>query len=436
MALAVVMAACSKAPPHRPLPAPAPAASAPAATAPAAAAATDAELARRLRAAAVPVRSLDPADRDFSDLEPLRAILDDVRIVQLGEQTHGDGATFAAKVRLIQFLHQELGFTVVAFESGLYDCARAWQSIAAGGDPVAAARAAIFPLWSESAQVQPLWHYLGQAAKGDRPLELAGFDSQFTGSYSARHLTAELGQLTGDPAAAERLGPVISGAETTADERDRIRDAITTLERKVKGPDAAFWKQLLRSTRAQAEAQWKEADAGLVAMMSAASNNPRDAQMADNLIWLAKEKYPGRKIIVWGATMHLIRNAPTLEGPGLIVGTTRPYDGLVNMGQLVADELGDAVYTIGFLAHEGEWKWAGGAGFSGTIEPAPDGSFEALFNEAGLELALLDLRANPALWSAPRLARPLGYADMTGDWTQIVDAFFFTKTMTPSQTAP
>jgi len=44
------------------------------------------------------------------------------RIVVLGEESHGDGATFLAKVRLIKFLHQKMGFDVLAWEAGLFNC--------------------------------------------------------------------------------------------------------------------------------------------------------------------------------------------------------------------------------------------------------------------------------------------------------------------------
>src|SRR5262245_57214996 len=38
----------------------------------------------------VPLRSIKPDDEDFSDLEPIRKAIGDARIVQLGEQSHGD----------------------------------------------------------------------------------------------------------------------------------------------------------------------------------------------------------------------------------------------------------------------------------------------------------------------------------------------------------
>ena len=63
-----------------------------------------------LTANAAPIRSIDPSRSadDFSDLEPIRRAIGDSRVVLLGEQSHGDGATFLAKARLVKFLHQRM----------------------------------------------------------------------------------------------------------------------------------------------------------------------------------------------------------------------------------------------------------------------------------------------------------------------------------------
>src|SRR5262249_30230837 len=109
----------------------------------------------------VALRSIDPTDEDFADLEPIRKAIGEARIVFLSEQSHGDGATFHARTRLIKFLHQKCGFDVLAFESGLYDCRKAWELLRGGKmAPREAVSQGVFGIWTGSEQVQPLIEYL------------------------------------------------------------------------------------------------------------------------------------------------------------------------------------------------------------------------------------------------------------------------------------
>lgn len=64
---------------------------------------------------------------NFTTLSGLHDALLDAEIVALGENTHGLGEVFSTKAELIQFLHQELGFNLVLFESGYGDAALAWE---------------------------------------------------------------------------------------------------------------------------------------------------------------------------------------------------------------------------------------------------------------------------------------------------------------------
>jgi erythromycin esterase-like protein len=61
----------------------------------------------------------------------------------MGEPSHGAGSAFAAKVRLIKFLHQRMGFDVLVWESGLYDVRLAQAALRTPEDPVTAARRGI-----------------------------------------------------------------------------------------------------------------------------------------------------------------------------------------------------------------------------------------------------------------------------------------------------
>lgn len=59
------------------------------------------------------------AGGDRRDLEPLRAMIGDARIVSLGEPTHGTREAFQFKHRMMEFLASELGFTIFSIEAGM-----------------------------------------------------------------------------------------------------------------------------------------------------------------------------------------------------------------------------------------------------------------------------------------------------------------------------
>src|SRR3569833_2809460 len=104
-------------------------------------------LAAWLAAHAVRIRTTDPADGNFSDLLPLAHAIGSARIVQLGEPSHGAGTAFAAKARLMKFLHQRLGFGVLIWESGLSDAPLAPAGRDGGDDAITAPRRGTSTLW-------------------------------------------------------------------------------------------------------------------------------------------------------------------------------------------------------------------------------------------------------------------------------------------------
>lgn len=146
---------------------------------------------------AISVRSIAATDDDFSDLEPLIDAIGAARVVQLGEPSHGAGSSFAAKVRLIKFLHQRMGFDVVAWEAGLYDLQLTQAGMRAGDDAVTAARRGIFATWSAAEQVKPLFEYAKASQATTRPLEMAGFDMQISAVQFNDAFVADLHSFVG-----------------------------------------------------------------------------------------------------------------------------------------------------------------------------------------------------------------------------------------------
>jgi erythromycin esterase len=407
-----------------------------------------------LKQHAIPVRTIDPRDDDFSDLEPLRKVIGDARIVQLGEQSHGDGACFHAKARLVRFLHQKMGFDVLAVESGLYDCRKAWGMLRDGKDPYEAVDHGVFGIWTHSEQFQPVIDYLGKAAKGDRPLELCGFDCQFTAEASKKHLLADvkgvLAQLDEKAIDGATRATLLQALEAMVKDEKAPAPEVRAQQRKAlaafakaladASPSAelpagelAYWRQLAASNVAQAESHWFGKKEGKIDYIGL--TNLRDPQMARNLVWLAREAYPKRKIIVWAASLHLMRN-PTTVRPQDNPLPQDYYRGIVTMGHEVYKALGKETYTLAFMAAEGA---AGNPwGRAWALNPVEPGSLEGMLAAAGHTYAVVDFRHldESGAWLRRKMtARPLGHTDMTADWTNVFDGVVFTRTMFPSTQA-
>jgi hypothetical protein len=84
--------------------------------------------------------------------------------------------------------------------------------------------------------------------------------------------------------------------------------------------------------------------------------------MAENLIWLANDRYKGRRVIVWAATFHALHEPSAIK---LGAGSSFSYQDVVTMGKVARKLFGRHIYTIGFTAANGK---AGNPMGSQTVE--------------------------------------------------------------------
>jgi erythromycin esterase len=376
---------------------------------------------------AIAVRSIAPDDDDFEDLEPLRESLEGVRLVLLGEGDHYSGTDIEAKSRLVRFLHREMGFDLLAFESSTYGMAVAWDSIRAGAPARASFALGAWPFWARAGQMQPLIEYIGREAAGDRPLEVAGFDVQFIRPGSGEHFAEDvadfleergIGGVLADRnspewGVLESLGMIRykTGEEPHPDAplRRSVLRALDEATARVAERDddrARLWAEILKST--SAEARWNFDRAAGASIHEAARH--RNARMGEHLVWLADERHPGRKIIAWAGSAHLMR-LPDLP-PAAGVGPS--------MGQRVWEALGRESFVIVTTYLEGA---------SGVPDQQPLADFEQLMVQAGFEYGLLDLRraAEEGSWAGGAFfARPFIRSEESV-WSEAADALFFIR---------
>ncbi len=391
-----------------------------------------------LRHNAVQVRSLASDDDDFSDLQPLLEAIGDSRVVLLGENTHGDGSTFRAKTRLIKFLHQAMGFEVLAWESGLFDVQQMQQGLRVGKPGAEAARVGLYQDWSTRVQTQALFDYLSDTQDSRRPLLSVGFDSRVAQPQARAQDYPEYIFSFFD-----RLDPRLISAQ----ERERFRrlsEALVPAEYyrhhddRLVDPDIA--RVLLARLQVQCEAlaplyspaqidYARRSLISLIGMSRGLTEHPRftrDTVMAENLLWLIREVYPRRKFIVWAHNFHVMTAVP-----GAAPEAEADFNG--PMGRLVKAALGDMVYVVGFASWDGAYAYVGQPPV--PIPPSSPGCMETLLHAVGHPYLFLDGRRRPANhWlRRPMCARMQFYTESTQDWTRYFDALFYIDRMQPAR---
>lgn len=374
----------------------------------------DSAAAAWVRANARPLRSLGA--RDFADLAFLRPLLDGRRIVQLGESGHGVREFNLAKVRLIQYLHEALGYDVLAFESSLFACDRAGRQ-AVTLTTEALMRGCIFGVW-HTEEVLALFDYVRETQRTTRPLVLTGFDVQTSGAadsarssflrrvvgaldtaYAARVYATDAGVR-----AAMQSGDVPAYARSARERLVAFYDSLTTWiavrERQLAAafPDDPMAPALARQTARSLSQFVRQRAAGV----GVEGTEIRDRGMADNLDFVLDELHPGRKVIVWAHNFHIQHRG---HGGAVAADTTPAAAAPRTMGTWVAERRRSELYTVGLFMYRGS-----AALNTRVVYPvswvAP-GSLEAILHRAPWKYAFVDLsRAAPGpgtAWMSRRI---------------------------------
>lgn len=336
----------------------------------------------------------------FEDLEMLKPLLHDKRIVFLGESSHGTAEFSLAKTRLIQFLHQEMGYNVLAFESGMGNAMNAQGQI----DKQTAKQTmknAIYPVWW-SKETLPLFEYAKKTQKTDKPLKLAGFDilqqNAFTnGDWLQNSELAKQFSEVEEQLADWTYGKDLQGYQkvkpSIIEVYKQVKSQVQLKEKELKAayPSEPHIVKLMERTLADRIRFADEyVELSIQSNIEVEQNNYdsyfktmewRDQSMMENLLWLAEEIYPTEKFIVWAHNDH-IRKAQSE-----VMGSPFPVK---LMGERLPDIYKKYSYVLGLYMASGET--ANNMGEPMSVLPPVKGSIEDIVSSSNKPYTFIDMR--------------------------------------------
>lgn len=327
----------------------------------------------------------------FESLWGLKAALQDVDIIALGENTHGLGEVFSAKTELVRYLHEELGFDLILFESGYGDAALAWEQLDSlsvrGYTQVFTSN-----FYYHSEEIENLISYV-KSRNG--ALKIQGFDCQPQQNYLIRRMS-EIAQpldsvLAKSVSLEMRNFNMLYQLESNKDTLsfNNQRDRFTSFLNRYKAFLADSINGLLDAgtTLNEISVLNKSCDIfikiystiNIGEIMSwPAAENVRDRALLE-IVNSFRDENPGSKIIIWAQNSH-------------IENETKPNYNVNWMGHGLKKAYKDKYYSIGAVVYSGK-----NLNYNGSFDFEHDDPYYLAYhlNLFQKERYVLDLRSYP-----------------------------------------
>lgn len=328
-----------------------------------------------------------------ADLEFLKDLVGDARVVSLGEATHGSREFFRMKHRVLEFLVHEMGFTTFAIEATWAESNHVNDYVQAGvGDPAELLANLHFWTWNTQEVLDLiLWmREHNQGTPGGPGIGFFGFDMQFSRQAMDDVWDFVVAAGLGGTAV---VGPgyncwriwerarTYSGAP--AQTREECREGARAvhaylIERRAEYEGATSHGAFANALRAARVVVQHEHYASLTSALERTA--VRDTYMAENAAWILEQAGPEARIVLWAHNAHV-------------------RDHSIWMGRHLRDRFGSGMVVIGFSFHRGGLNaipMFGGefAGPATALEapPAKEASYEHQFHRLGHPRFAVDLR--------------------------------------------
>jgi erythromycin esterase len=338
------------------------------------------------RKAAIHVKGTDP-EQSLDDLQPVRKIIGHARLVAAGESRHDLHEQIQFKLRLIQFLVQQMNFSGIAMEVSMPDAARVDDYVFRGsGDArrLVHDRLGYWDAWDTEeilAIIQWLRQYNADPAHGPR-VHFYGFDMMFPSS-SVEEVLQFLEEVESSQAAKfrEQTARVRKEPEKLSrEEWVSLQSALSDLK-----SDFDAHRQEYSSRSSTAALEWALQQVAVSAQYArwwlapadGVSNRAdvRERSMAQNVQWILQKEGPGGRVFVSAHNAHVakgFRRRPEGAGYG---------SPLSPMGRYLNEVLGASMMVFAATFNQGKLQ-ATGPFKDYTFDPALGDSLDGQLSHA------------------------------------------------------
>jgi len=322
------------------------------------------------------------AGNGFDDLQGLKDLIGGAKIIGLGEATHGTHEIFKMKHRMVEFLANEMDFTVFAIEGNMPEAYKLNDYILNGnGDPKELIGGMYFWTW-DTQEVLDMVEWMRQFnSSGKGKIFFTGFDMQTTSvasqivqNFINRNDTSFAQECEIYFKTLNELN-VYNVKQKRTDSSEAFVENMTgtILNRLIDNKNKYF------ETNPADTVEWVIQNARIVAQGS--KRNPsRDKDMADNIEWILHSFPEGTKMVLWAHNYHISR------APGA-------------MGDFLNKKFGKDYLPIGFSIGKGKYRayeYSDNVNWVHTLNEPYPGSYEYYFHSTGLPYFILDLRKSDA----------------------------------------
>ncbi|SHI97604.1 erythromycin esterase family protein [Aquimarina spongiae] len=338
------------------------------------------------------------AETGLEDFSSLKTILEDKKVIGLGETSHGTKEMFQMKHRFLEFLVKEMGFRTFAIEASHIGCRPINDYVLYGkSNSRDALSSQGFWVWDTEEVVDMIeWMRKYNAeVSDDKKVQFVGIDTQVKALELAYdNINTFLSKTKINTKIKEQVDSLFVKLSTSinykdiSSQRNKLYELLSKLvlhkTKLVHNSSISEYENVIADFRKVLQGV-ESNDRKL--QKNTSTYSIRDEFMAQTVLEIS-QKQPGRKIVIWAHNGHISKNSKEK-----VNGYPNP------LGSALARYFGDDYYAIGFSTYQGsfqamnylprEKKYTGVIPFQ--IPPALEGSLDWYFAQSKNDIFFIDL---------------------------------------------